>query len=268
MKCRILKNGKCIITQKYNNNHLAIDIVGENNTLDDVIAHSEGLVDIVQDGYSNMKGSIGLLSYGNYVRINHQNGYYTLYAHLKSGINVKKNQRISKGQIIGYMSDSGNAYGKHLHFEVIKESKRINPQDFLDNDFPKIVKEYQYKIGDSVIINGVYISSTSEEKLKPLITEGKITKIIKGARNPYLLENGKIGWINEDVIVEKQKDRYLSNKKYTGNSIVDALKQINVDSSYENRNKLANINGINNYQGTKNQNLKMLNLLKQGKLKY
>lgn len=265
MKCRILKNGKCIITQKYNNSHLAIDVVGENYTLDDVIAHSEGIVDTVQDGYGNMKGSIGLLSYGNYVRINHQNGYYTLYAHLKNGINVKKNQRVSKGQIIGNMSDSGNAYGKHLHFEVIKENKRINPQDFLDNDLPKTEKEYQYKIGDIVSINGVYISSTSEEKLKPLITEGKITKIIEGTRNPYLLENGKIGWVNDSVI---ENNKYLTNKNYKGNSIVDALKQINIDSSYENRKQLANINGINNYQGTTNQNLNMLNLLKQGKLKY
>lgn len=49
-------------------------------------------------------------------------------------------------------------------------------------------------------------------------------------------------------------------------SIVDALKSIGVDSSYNNRKKIAQVNGINNYTGTSNQNKTLLNLLKQGKL--
>lgn len=59
----------------------------------------------------------------------------------------------------------------------------------------------KYKIGDIVEINGVYISSTSTEKLKPAITKGTITKIIEGVRNPYLLDNGNIGWVNDGCIV-------------------------------------------------------------------
>lgn len=54
---------------------------------------------------------------------------------------------------------------------------------------------------------------------------------------------------------------------YNGNSIVDALASIGVDSSFSNRTKLANINGISNYRGTPSQNTTLLNLLKQGKLK-
>ena len=58
-------------------------------------------------------------------------------------------------------------------------------------------------------------------------------------------------------------------KKYTGDSgsIVTALNAIGVDSSYSNREKIAKKNGISNYSGTAAQNTKMLNLLKQGKLK-
>ena len=58
-------------------------------------------------------------------------------------------------------------------------------------------------------------------------------------------------------------------KKYNGSttSIVDALKAIGVDSSYDNRAKIAQANGISNYSGTASQNTKLLNLLKQGKLK-
>ena len=60
---------------------------------------------------------------------------------------------------------------------------------------------------------------------------------------------------------------YLENSSYKGNSIVDALKQIGVDSSFEHRKELAERNNITNYRGTPEQNTKLLNLLKQGKLK-
>lgn len=60
---------------------------------------------------------------------------------------------------------------------------------------------YKYKVGDVVTINGVYISSTSTEKLRPLVTKGTITYISNGARNPYLLDKGNIGWVNDSCIV-------------------------------------------------------------------
>lgn len=59
---------------------------------------------------------------------------------------------------------------------------------------------------------------------------------------------------------------YLENSSYKGNSIVDALKQIGIDSSFSNRKKIAIRNNISNYTGTAIQNTKMLNLLKKGKL--
>jgi len=269
MECRILKNKICKITNYYNNSHKAIDAVGENNTLDYVTAHTKGIVVDIQDGYGNMKGSTGNLSYGNFVKLKHENGYYTLYAHMKNGLNVKKNENVDEGQILGYMWDSGNAYGKHLHFEVREDNNRINPQEYLNKDLPKQQEnKLKYKIGDIVEINGVYVSSTSKEKLRPLINRGKITKIIENSQNPYLLEDGKVGWVNDNVIVSKDNNRYLSNKKYAGSSIVDALKEIDVDSSYNYRKELAKLNDIDNYKGTKEQNLEMLNLLKNGKLKY
>lgn len=57
------------------------------------------------------------------------------------------------------------------------------------------------KVGDTVTINGVYVSSDSTEKLTPAITKGTITRIVEGARNPYLLDNGNIGWVNDNCIV-------------------------------------------------------------------
>lgn len=61
---------------------------------------------------------------------------------------------------------------------------------------------------------------------------------------------------------------YLSNNSYKGSSIVDALKEIKIDSSFNNRKKLAILNGISNYTGTSSQNISMLNKLKNGKLIY
>lgn len=62
----------------------------------------------------------------------------------------------------------------------------------------KPVKHYQ--VGDWVTITGVYTSSTSVIRLSPLRNKGKITRIIIGAPNPYLLDEGRLGWVNETVI--------------------------------------------------------------------
>ncbi len=55
--------------------------------------------------------------YGNYVKIDHHNGYYTYYAHL-DGVAVSNGQEVAAGEYIGTMGDTGNAYGVHLHFGV------------------------------------------------------------------------------------------------------------------------------------------------------
>ncbi len=268
MKCRILEKGNCEITQGYNDNHHANDIVGGGYTLDYVVAHSDGKVIFCQDGYNNMKGSTGNASYGNCVKIDHGNGYATLYAHMRKGLLVKNGDYVKKGQRLGYMSDSGNAYGGHLHFEVWRNGTRINPSNYINSNLYNEEIKIKYQIGDHVKINGVYISSTSIEKLTPAITEGVITKILPGANNPYLLEDGRIGWVNDTVIInDSNNSKYLSNITYTGFSIVDALKEIGVDSSYQYRAKLAEVNDISNYRGTAEQNTRMLELLKNGRLK-
>lgn len=81
------------------------------------------------------------------------------------------------------------------------------------------------------------------------------------------------GWINPNDNKTSSSSTSTSSgsyyKKYTGStdSIVTALNSIGVDSSYSNREKIAKANGISGYSGTASQNTKMLNLLKQGKLK-
>lgn len=67
--------------------------------------------------------------YGYYITINHNNGYWTLYAHMSRFANVNVGDTVMRGQIIGYMGSTGWATGPHLHFEVWKNCShcRINP---------------------------------------------------------------------------------------------------------------------------------------------
>ena len=246
MKCRVLEKKECEITQGYNDNHHANDVVGGGYTLDYVVAHTEGKVIILQDGYNNVKGSTGNASYGNFVKIEHKNGYATLYAHMQKGLLVKNGEFVKKGQRLGYMSDSGNANGGHLHFEVWKDGARINPTEYLDKDlFTETIEKS--------------IEELAREVIEGKYGNGQERKDRLGDRYSEVQSR-----VNE---ILAPKVTYLSNLSYNGVSIVDALNQIGVDSSYSYRSRLAEVNDISNYMGTAEQNTYMLELLKKGTLK-
>ena len=67
--------------------------------------------------------------YGNHIRIDHGFGYVSLYAHL-SKYNVRRGQKVKRGDIIGYVGNSGRSVGPHLHYEIFKDNKKINPLNF------------------------------------------------------------------------------------------------------------------------------------------
>ncbi len=71
--------------------------------------------------------------YGNHVRIDHGFGYLTLYAHM-SEIAAKPGQKVSRGEIIGYVGNTGKSSGPHLHYEVHKNNRPINPINFYFSD--------------------------------------------------------------------------------------------------------------------------------------
>ena len=76
---------------------------------------------------------LGNSGYGNYVLVNHGYGYKTRYAHLKKAL-VKKGQKVTRGEKIALVGNSGKSTAPHLHYEVIKNDKAINPVDFFFND--------------------------------------------------------------------------------------------------------------------------------------
>lgn len=69
-------------------------------------------------------------SYGNYVLVDHGGGLSTLYAHCTS-LKVSAGQTVTKGQVIGTVGQTGNAYGYHLHLEVRVNGERVNPAGYV-----------------------------------------------------------------------------------------------------------------------------------------
>ncbi len=71
--------------------------------------------------------------YGHHIKIQHGFGYETLYAHM-SKILVRKGQRVERGEVIGLVGSTGTSVAPHLHYEVFKEGKRVNPAHYYFND--------------------------------------------------------------------------------------------------------------------------------------
>ena len=71
--------------------------------------------------------------YGNHVIIDHGFGYKTLYAHMKKYA-VKRGQKVKRGEVIGYVGSTGTSVAPHLHYEVHKDGRKINPVNFYFND--------------------------------------------------------------------------------------------------------------------------------------
>ena len=74
-----------------------------------------------------------LRGYGNHVIVDHGYGYQTLYAHMTKYI-VYLGQKVKRGEVIGYVGSTGTSVAPHLHYEVIKNKRKINPVNFYYND--------------------------------------------------------------------------------------------------------------------------------------
>lgn len=98
--------------------HYGMDFTAPRGT--PVYASGDGVV---------IRADNGAAGYGRHVRIDHGYGYVSLYAHLYK-YNVRKNQRVKRGDIIGFVGSTGRSQAPHLHYEVFKDDQRINPINF------------------------------------------------------------------------------------------------------------------------------------------
>jgi murein DD-endopeptidase MepM/ murein hydrolase activator NlpD len=101
----------------FNKLHQGTDFAAPRGT--PIMASGNGVVEMAQ----KYKG------YGNYILLKHNSSFKTAYAHLsKYGRGVRRGTRVTQGQIIGYVGSTGMSTGPHLHYEVIKNGKKINSQ--------------------------------------------------------------------------------------------------------------------------------------------
>jgi murein DD-endopeptidase MepM/ murein hydrolase activator NlpD len=96
----------------------------------DLYSQPNGPIAAAAAGTVTFAGGNSCCSYGLYVTIDHGNGLSTLYAHM-SKLNVTTGSKVSKGQVIGNGGRTGYATGNHLHFEVRKDGKVVNPLSYL-----------------------------------------------------------------------------------------------------------------------------------------
>ncbi len=94
-----------------------------------IYATGDGIIEKTQSAFSiNSKRG-----YGNSILINHGYNHKTFYAHMEKYI-VRKGQRVKRGDIIGYIGNSGKSTAPHLHYEVQKNGKKVNPVHYYYND--------------------------------------------------------------------------------------------------------------------------------------
>ncbi len=98
--------------------HKGFDFAGKEDA--DVVATASGIISYAGDRYG----------YGLLVEITHSNGYVTRYGHNKS-ITVKKGDVVKKGDTIARMGSTGRSTGPHVHYEVLKNGKQVDPKRYV-----------------------------------------------------------------------------------------------------------------------------------------
>ncbi len=119
---------------RWGTQHSGIDIASGGIAGASVVASRSGTVIYVNNSCSHnyaKSSSCGCGGgYGNYVIVQHDGGYSTVYAHMTSAV-VSQGQSVSQGQVLGYVGSTGFSTGDHLHFEVRLNGTRVDPEQYL-----------------------------------------------------------------------------------------------------------------------------------------
>lgn len=211
----VLKKGKHKVTSPFGMRaifgkqqmHNGIDLVGEGSTLDYIIAFADGIVKVSK--YSS--------SAGEYVQIDHGNGNYTRYLHMKKGSRtVKVGDKVLKGQVLGYMGATGNVTGAHLHFDVNVNGTYVDPAPYLEG-----------------------IKAFVLAKPNP-VKDWQLAAIADGFKFPKFGADGK--WGSECIAVAKKAicKKYLIGYKYKNlTKIVQKTVGVTADGKFGNDTKKA-----------------------------
>ena len=159
--------------------------------------------------------------YGTYVAINHGGGIYTFYGHLEyNTVRVRFGDRVTKGQQIGIMGNTGTSNGTHLHFEVRKNGNKVDPLDYLKvypGQFlsPNSALLDKIKRGEEVIIKPE-TADRMRDQIKVNINNLNIRS------NPYLGDN-IVGTLQRGIynVFEQRDMRHEASNGYLWYRIAD-----------------------------------------------
>lgn len=214
----VLQNGCERVTSDYGNRtftyngktysgfHGGLDMVSSKYGTDYIVAFDDGVVTATRNtiaGYTESQSS------GNYVYIDHGNGWSTRYLHMKKGtVCVKVGDKVTKGQVLGYMGSTGFSTGNHLHFEIRKDGITQSPKDYLLGDKSISLStpsqpssNTNYKVGDKVRFTGIlyrdsYGNGAGQSRTN---LEATIYLVALGRKCPYNINSG-LGWVRAEDI--------------------------------------------------------------------
>lgn len=102
--------------------HYGIDFTAPTGT--EIYVTGDGIVEQIESSHRG---------YGNSVIVNHGFGTKTLYAHMDR-FNIKQGQKVKRGDVIGFVGNSGLSTAPHLHYEVLRSGEKVNPINYFFND--------------------------------------------------------------------------------------------------------------------------------------
>ena len=259
---------------------LAIDIAGKDTGIDPLKAPFTGIIKRI---YNN-GNAVWLESINKVLYADGTIDYMTvLTMHDNDITNLKVGDTVKQGIIYYNEGTSGNANGNHIHLATGKG--KFTGTGWYKNEYGSWCINNQINVTKALFLLDtvkVLDSGGLSFKRTDTLVENYITYTVVAGDTLYKLartykttvsEIVKLNNIkNPDLIYIGQKLKIPNNlnyfKRYTGksSSIVDALKSIGENSSFNYREKIAKINGVLNYVGTSKQNIYLLNLLKKGEL--
>lgn len=178
-------------------NHTGIDIVKKPSQLDTIVAIQSGKVITVVNKYKGRNLGGG---YGNYVVIQHGNGFTTKYCHMKyNSIKVAIGDIVKKGQEIGYMGNTGYTFGAHLHFEVLKNGKTTNPKPYIKglSIIPAYKANEEYTVGNYKTLDVMRVRAGAgtnyrQKLVAELTKDGKKNATSKNEKAPACYKKGTV----------------------------------------------------------------------------
>jgi murein DD-endopeptidase MepM/ murein hydrolase activator NlpD len=186
--------------------HTGMDI--KQNFGDSIVAAWDGIVRMAQKNY---------YAYGGTVVIRHSNGLETLYAHL-SNINVKENQAVKAGELIGLAGRTGRATTEHLHFETRFLYEHFDPQTIIDFNTFSLHSDTLY-VSNGKFSNRSFLlqDSVKTEERIPLeltsVTDNLVEKENQSTAET-LLEKSEVPAQQNSYIVKKGDTLYSISKKH------------------------------------------------------